>query len=133
MEKSYPTEMAAEIVAAFIRNFDAARECCWIAEIDGHPVGSVFVVKRPDTEGVAQLRLLLVEPRARGLGIGGRLVAECVRFARQHGYRTIMLWTNDVLVAARRIYEKAGFRLVEEEPHRSFGVQLNGQNWELDL
>ena len=119
------------VVATFIEDFDPKRERCWIAEKDGEPVGSVFCAKKTDT--VAQLRLELVEPKARGLGIGTRLVEECVRFARQVGYDKITLWTNSVLVDARRIYDKAGFRLVQEEKHHSFGHDLVGETWEVEL
>jgi DNA-binding MarR family transcriptional regulator/GNAT superfamily N-acetyltransferase len=123
--------LVAEVAASFIKNYDPKVERCWIAEKDGEIVGSVFLVKKSRT--VAKLRLLYVEPKARGLGIGARLTAECERFARQAGYKKIMLWTNSILVAARHIYEKAGYRLVESEPHHSFGHDLIGETWEKTL
>ena len=125
--------LCAEIVAHFIRNFDPKKERCWIAEKEGENVGSVFIVRHPEREGVAKLRLLFVEAQTRGLGIGRRLVQECTRFARQAGYHTITLWTNSVLDAARAIYEKEGYVLVQEQAHYSFGHDLVGQNWELVL
>lgn len=123
--------LVAEIAAKFIREFDAKRERCWLAEQDGERIGSVFMVK--NSEDVAQLRLLIVDPKARGLGLGRKLVDECVMFARYAGYRKLRLWTNDVLAAARHIYQAAGFRLVEESPHHSWGKPQVGQTWELDL
>jgi GNAT superfamily N-acetyltransferase len=119
------------VAAAFVKSFDSEKERCWIAEKDGEIVGSAFLVRKSAT--VAKIRLVYVEPKARGLGIGARLTAECERFARQAGYRKITLWTNSNLHAARRIYEKAGFRLVAAEPHRSFGHDLIGETWEKTL
>lgn len=123
--------LVAEIAAGFVKNFDPARERCWIAERDGVPLGSVFLVRQSDEIG--KLRLLLVEPSARGLGIGRRLVAECVDFAQTAGYRQVELWTQSILVAARTIYAAAGFRLIKQEPHRSFGHDLVGEHWALRL
>ena len=123
--------LVAEIVAKFIRHFDPDKERCWIAEQEGENVGSVFIVKQSRT--VAKLRLLLVEPKARGLGLGARLVDECIQFARRTGYRKITLWTNSVLLSARHIYRAAGFRMIHEERHHSFGQDLIGETWELKL
>lgn len=123
--------LASEICAKFIREFDPKHERCWIAEKDRGIVGSVFLVRHE--EGVAKLRMLYVDPSARGLGIGTRLVEECLRFAKQVGYRKMILWTNSVLTDARRIYDKAGFQLIEEAPHHSFGKDLIGQTFSKDL
>src|SRR3989442_3726819 len=123
--------LVAQIVAKFVANFDAKRERCWIAELDGEPVGSVFVVKVNQT--TAQLRLLLVEPGARGRGLGKHLVQECIVFAREKGYRKLVLWTQSNLAAARGIYKSCGFELKKSEPHASFGVKLAGEYWELVL
>jgi DNA-binding MarR family transcriptional regulator/GNAT superfamily N-acetyltransferase len=123
--------LAAEILALFVKNFDPASERSWIAERDGEVIGSVFVMRGSET--VAKLRLLYVEPAARGLGLGRTLVDECIGFARARGYRTLTLWTNDVLVPARRVYQAAGFTCVAAAPHRSFGKDLVGETWELAL
>ncbi len=123
--------LVAQIVADFINNYNPARERCWIAEMDGEIIGSIFLVQSSET--VAKLRLLLVEPKARGMGLGTRLVQECIRFARRSGYQKIVLWTNSVLVEARHIYHKSGFMLIEQEPHHSYGHDLVGETWELIL
>jgi DNA-binding MarR family transcriptional regulator/GNAT superfamily N-acetyltransferase len=123
--------LVAEIAAKFLGSFDASRERCWIADIDGAQVGSVFLVRHSDD--VAKLRLLLVDPAGRGQGLGQRLVAECIAFARQCGYRKITLWTQTILLAARGIYQNAGFVRVSSEPHRSFGQSLIGETWEREL
>jgi DNA-binding MarR family transcriptional regulator/ribosomal protein S18 acetylase RimI-like enzyme len=123
--------LVAEIAAKFLTSFDASRERCWIAELDGVPVGSIFLVKHSDD--IAKLRLLLVEPAGRGQGLGQKLVGECVAFAKACGYRKITLWTQSILVAARGIYQNAGFKLVATEPHRSFGQSLIGETWEREL
>jgi DNA-binding MarR family transcriptional regulator/GNAT superfamily N-acetyltransferase len=123
--------LVAEIAAKFLGSFDASRERCWIAELDGAPVGSVFLVRH--TDEIAKLRLLLVDPAGRGQGLGKRLVTECIAFARACGYRRITLWTQSILIAARKIYQDAGFVLAATEPHRSFGQSLIGETWELGL
>lgn len=123
--------LVAEILGGFVKSFDAASESAWIAEQDQKIIGSVFLMRASDR--IAKLRLLYVEPRARGLGIGRRLVDECIAFARGKGYETLTLWTNDVLISARKIYQAAGFRLTGEERHHSFGKDLIGQTWDLAL
>jgi DNA-binding MarR family transcriptional regulator len=125
--------LVAQLFARFANEQDPANERFWLAELEGERVGCVFVVRNAKDASAAQLRCLLVDPRGRGLGIGRRLVAECIAFARSAGYSRIMLWTNDVLVSARRIYEAAGFVLAREERHRSFGHDLVGQIWTLEL
>jgi GNAT superfamily N-acetyltransferase len=123
--------LVAEILAGFVKNFDPAVERAWVAERAGAIIGSVFLVRA--SADLAKLRLLYVEPAARGLGLGKRLVQECIDFAKLKGYTTLTLWTNDVLVSARRIYQAAGFQLTKEERHHSFGKDLVGQTWDLAL
>lgn len=124
--------LIARIMADFIDGYDASRDAAWVADVNGSTVGSIFLV-RGDRPGVAKLRLLYVEPAARGLGIGRQLVERCISAARTRGYDRLELWTNSILVSARRIYEAAGFALVDEAPHRSFGQDLVGQTWALAL
>ena len=123
--------LVAEITADFVRKFNPKRECCWIAEMEGEAVGSAFVVEKSDQ--VAKLRLVIVDPKARGHGLGRRLLQECMRFARSAGYRSMTLWTQSTLTAARAIYETEGFALAGQEPHHSFGVDLIGETWERAL
>ena len=124
--------LVARIVADYATDHDPAREAAWIAEVDGERAGCIFLVAG-DEPGVAKLRILLVTPTARGLGVGRRLVERCLAFARDTDYRQVTLWTNDVLVSARRIYESFGFALTEQQPHHSFGHDLIGQTWTLEL
>jgi DNA-binding MarR family transcriptional regulator/GNAT superfamily N-acetyltransferase len=125
--------LVAQIVHEFLANYDPARDRCWIAEIDGQNVGHIFLVKHPAQPGTAKLRLLFVDPSARGMGLGDALVHECLRFARTAGYNKVVLWTQSILTAAHRIYQRAGFRLIKEESHHSFGHDLVGQEWEIEL
>ena len=123
--------LCAQIVADFVNKFDESRERCWIAEVDGENIGAVMLAD--DGGGIARVRLLLVEPKARGLGIGARLVDELIRFARGAGYRKITLWTHSVLTAARHIYQKAGFKLMRSEEHQSWGQPVVSEHWDLEL
>lgn len=125
--------LVARIVTDFMTNFDPAGERCWMADVNGENMGHIFLVRHPDEPETAKLRLLLVEPAARGLGIGRALVDECVGFAREVGYKKVVLWTQSILVSARRIYEGAGFHLIREEPGQQFGKDLVAQTWELQL
>jgi GNAT superfamily N-acetyltransferase len=123
--------VCAQIVADFVNKFDERRERCWIAEMDGENVGSIMLAK--DSEAVARIRLLLVDPKARGLGLGRHLTDECIRFARDAGYRKMTLWTHSVLTAARHIYQQAGFKLMRSEQHESWGRPVVSEHWDLEL
>ncbi|MGB6692478.1 MAG: helix-turn-helix domain-containing GNAT family N-acetyltransferase [Terracidiphilus sp.] len=125
--------LVARICADFIDHFDAKRERCWIAERDGERLGCIFLVRHPEQEGTAKLRMLFVEPGARGIGLGKALVNECINFARSAGYKRVTLWTQSILAAAHHIYARAGFQQVAQEPHHSFGKDLIGQTWDLEL
>lgn len=124
--------LCAQIVADFVNNYDPKLERCWIAELNGEPVGSIMLVK-DEEPGVARIRLLLVDPKARGLGLGARLTDECVKFARKAGYRKITLWTHSILTTARHIYEQAGFKLMRSEKHKSWGKPVVSEHWDLGL
>ena len=123
--------VCAQIVADYVNNHNAKRERCWIAEMDGENVGCIFVAK--DSEEIARIRLLLVDPKARGLGLGARLTDEAVRFAREAGYKKMTLWTHSVLKAARHIYQKAGFKLMRSEEHKSWGQPVVSEYWDLEF
>ncbi|HEX3470797.1 MAG TPA: helix-turn-helix domain-containing GNAT family N-acetyltransferase [Silvibacterium sp.] len=125
--------LASRVVADFVEGYDPGRDRCWIAERDGVPLGCIFLVHHPELTDTAKLRLLHVEAQVRGLGLGKALVGECMRFARAAGYRKVTLWTQSILTAAQHIYRQAGFRLVREEPHHSFGADLIAQTWEREL
>lgn len=125
--------IVAEIGADFLRNYDPLCERCWIAEVDGERAGSVMLIRDREREGVARLRVLLVEPHARGLGVGRMLVRQCTDFARSVGYSAITLWTSSVLTGARRLYEQEGYRLMETRPHNAYGKRMTGEVWDLTL
>lgn len=135
-EYGYPAYfegLVAQVAANFLKNHDPTRERCWIADREGEILGSIMLVHDPEIEGQAKLRILLVEPGARGLGVGRMLVEACVAFAREAGYRSITLWTEAELTAARNLYERAGFKKVKEQTHTGFGFESVAETWELEL